>query len=204
MTQGLQMLALFLLHIPWPFTCFSACMFARKVILAFLIASGIAGASTDFLLGIEYSQAVSQGAQATPGQVVVDAQRFVYAASENSVTKYSATGSPVWVISLGSSFLVRAIAVDLSGNVYAVSVGNIQPYETFVAKVNPDGTGAGPSVMLGTGLDAAALAVDGNGHLWVTGKTLPSFGNPLQTTANAYQKALAEHHFEPRLRRTLE
>jgi Beta-propeller repeat len=176
-------------------------MFARWVIFAFLIASGLAASSTDFLLGIEYSHAVSTGV--TPGLVVIDAQRFVYAASENSVTKYSAAGYPVWVASLGPSFFVRAIAVDLSGSVYAVSAGTISPNEVFVAKVNVDGTMSGPSVMLGTGLDAAALAVDGNGHLWVAGRTFPSFQNPLQTTANAYQKTLpnitSNHVFVARL-----
>jgi hypothetical protein len=70
-------------------------------------ASGLVASTTDFLLTIQYSQAVSQGAQAAPGQVVVDAQRFVYAASENSVTKYSAAGSPVWVASLSSAFFNR-------------------------------------------------------------------------------------------------
>lgn len=138
-----------------------------------------------------------------PGQVVIDVQRFVYAASETSVTKYSAAGSAVWVASLGSAFFIAAIAVNLSGNVYAVSVGRIAPNETFVDKVNAHGTVSGPDVMLGTGLDAAALAVDGTGHLWVTGRTLPSFENPLQATANAYQKTLpnitSSHVFVARL-----
>ena len=136
---------------------------------------GLVASTTDFLLTIQYSQAVSQGAQAAPGPVVVDAQRFVYAASENSVTKYSAAGSPVWVASRSSAFFIAAIAVDLSGNVYAVSAGTIRPNETLVAKVNADGTVAGPGVMLGAGLDAAPLAVGGNGHLRATGRMLPTY-----------------------------
>ena len=56
---------------------------------------------------------------------------------------------------------------------------------------------------LGTRLSAPALAVDRDGHLWVTGNTLPRAENPLQTTPNAYQKTLpnttSSHVFVARL-----
>ena len=184
-------------------------MLARCVILfVLLVASRLAASTPDFLLGMVYSHDIGPAAEAPLGQVAVDAQRFVYSVtSSNAVAKRTPTGAPVWVTSLGSSFRIGAITVDLSGNVYAVSSSNNSPYgPALVAKINGDGTVSGQSVVLGTGLQASGLAVDGNGHLWVTGNTVPQVENPLQTTANAYQKTLpnttSSHAFVARLNTT--
>jgi hypothetical protein len=109
----------------------------------------------------------------------------------------------VYATYLGGSSLdyASAIAIDFLGNayiagytasydflnLYALQPANAGPYDAFVTKLNPSGTGVVWSTYLGgSGSDAAnALAVDSLGNVYVAGLTQSSdlpLSNPMQNS----------------------
>jgi uncharacterized protein (TIGR03437 family) len=120
--------------------------------------------------------------------------------SDTFVLKLSADGATVlYATYLGGSQsdFANAIAVDVAGNAYLAGVTNSKDFpitagalrttmtdigDAFVAKLNPAGTALVYSTYLGgNGVDRAnAIAVDAQGHAYVTGQTdsfdLPTSG----------------------------
>jgi uncharacterized protein (TIGR03437 family) len=170
----------------------------RPILFAVLFSlSRLALAAPGYLLGSDYSHPID--GVAAFDSVVVDDQGSVYTAQPNSVQKCTSDGRFVWQTTIG--FSSSAIAVDKSGNVYAVGSAYSANLIAIV-RIGPDGVAAQP-LSLGTGLRVNAAAIDANGRLWVTGQTIPQFANPLRTTSDALQQSLPNtlvpHGFVARL-----
>ena len=110
------------------------------------------------------------------------------------VAKLKPTGALVYSTFLGGSIVDEgyAVAADQSGNAYVTgiatspdfpAVGSMQPFagpigpygggDAFVTKIDPLGTAIIYSTFLGSGYqdDGRSIAVDGDGAVYVTGKT---------------------------------
>ncbi len=154
-----------------------------------------------FLLGVASSSLIEEGQPIAVGLSTVDAQGSVYLVGIGSLEKFTADGALVWTASLGT-FAVGAMAVDSSGNVYAVSFPqDFGPLVTM--KVNANGSLSPSSATFGMGLKPLGITVDASGRVWIIGNTTPGVANPLATTPGAYQSTLpnitSSHAFVARL-----
>lgn len=110
------------------------------------------------------------------------------------VTKLSPNGTVVYSTYLGGGCedFARAIAVDAAGNAYVTGQVNggglcTAPPGVLVAKLDPRGEVVYASRVGGSLLDASSgsgIAVDGDGHAYVTGSALTS---DFPTTTGAYR-----------------
>jgi cysteine-rich repeat protein len=104
--------------------------------------------------------------------------------SEAFVAKLNPDGALTWNTFLGGGQddIISAIAVDSSGNVYVAGYGprDFGIFDTFVAKLSPDGALTWNTV-LGGGRDdfVGAIAVDGSGNVLVAGSSNETWGSPL-------------------------
>jgi hypothetical protein len=103
------------------------------------------------------------------------------------ISKYDADGTLVWTGQFGGGNLERAegVAVDMQGNVIitgltAVSFGSGQYYDGFVTKFDASGNQIwsrhiGTDVVYDTSYD---VGTDGQGNVYVTGRTAGEIGGP--------------------------
>jgi hypothetical protein len=159
--------------------------------------------------GNAYVTGLADNGLATPGAFLTSG-RMAYVAKID--TDLSGSAALVYATYLGSSSIVpEAIAVDAAGDACIAGWVDTSPTpdlpttanafepspgptsrEAFVTELNPTGSGLIYSTYLGGGgyTVAYGVAIDGAGHIYVTGTTTsPSF-----PTANAFQPNLAGPH----------
>ena len=141
--------------------------------LALLIAPAAMAQSSSFLLGVDYSEWYGVIAL----RIATDNSGAVYVLgscpgnSGSCVTKLSADGNTIlWQNQL--AFSTYTMAVDPSGGVYVVPVGQLTDTTSYVAKLGASGSGLAWEVPLGALLSPAPavdLAVDSQGRAYAAG-----------------------------------
>lgn len=132
-----------------------------------------------------YYELLRKGVLSEPDSMAVDANRNVYVAAQGLIIKYNTLGRLLWVASTLEEAqwesvreIYHHIAVDHAGNVYVANSvrGRDLPPDHTTAKYDPNGTLLWTAKYEGNknrrGRKAAALTVDTQGAVYVTGYTI--------------------------------
>ena len=114
-----------------------------------------------------------------------------YTADDGFAARLNSSGTLVWNTFLGGtgSDIAVGVAVDGSGNVFIAGSSKaswgspVRPYtanDAFAARLNSSGTLAWNTFLGGSAVDlGSAVAVDGNGNVYVAGHSFDTWGEPI-------------------------